>query len=43
MSRPLDRLTGRGPTLAALLLGAGLGFVAAAQPWWRAGAGPGRR
>lgn len=39
MSR-LDRLTGRGPTLVALLLGAGLGFVAAAQPWWRAaGAG----
>jgi uncharacterized membrane protein (TIGR02234 family) len=33
----LDRLTGRGPTLALLLLGAGLGFVAAAQPWWRAG------
>ena len=39
MSR-LDRLTGRGPTLAVLLIGAGLGFVAAAQPWWRAsGAG----
>ena len=39
MSR-LDRLTGRGPTLASLLAGAGLGFVAAAQPWWRAsGAG----
>jgi uncharacterized membrane protein (TIGR02234 family) len=37
---PLDRLAGRGPTLAVLLLGAGLGFVAAAQPWWRAdGAG----
>ncbi len=35
MSR-LDRLTGRGPTLVALLAGAGLGFVAAAQPWWRA-------
>lgn len=36
----LDRLAGRGPTLAALLLGAVLGFVAAAQPWWRAdGAG----
>lgn len=35
----LDRLTGRGPTLAVLLLGAGLGFVAAAQPWWRASGG----
>jgi uncharacterized membrane protein (TIGR02234 family) len=36
----LDRLTGRGPTSVGLLLGAGLGFVAAAQPWWRAeGAG----
>lgn len=30
----------RGSTLAVLLAGAGLGFVAAAQPWWRAaGAG----
>ncbi|HEY5981668.1 MAG TPA: Trp biosynthesis-associated membrane protein [Microlunatus sp.] len=36
MSR-LTRLTGRGPTLVLLLLGAGLGFVAAAQAWWRAG------
>jgi len=36
----LDRLTGRGPTLVVLLLGAGVGFVAAAQPWWQAsGAG----
>jgi uncharacterized membrane protein (TIGR02234 family) len=35
-----ERLTGRGSTLGALLLGAGVGFVAAAQPWWRAsGAG----
>lgn len=32
----MSRLTGRGPTLVVLLLGAGLGFVAAAQPWWRA-------
>ena len=36
----MSRLIGRGPTLVGLLLGAGLGFVAAAQPWWRAdGAG----
>ncbi|HEY5786304.1 MAG TPA: Trp biosynthesis-associated membrane protein [Microlunatus sp.] len=36
----MSRLIGRGPTLAVLLLGAALGFVAAAQPWWRAsGAG----
>jgi uncharacterized membrane protein (TIGR02234 family) len=27
---------GRGPTLALLLLGAGIGLVASAQPWWRA-------
>jgi uncharacterized membrane protein (TIGR02234 family) len=30
------RVAGRGPTLAALLLGDGLAFVASAQPWWRA-------
>ena len=36
----MSRLIGRGPTLVVLLLGAGVGFVAAAQPWWRAsGAG----
>ena len=36
----MSRLTGRGPTLGVLLLGAGVAFVAAAQPWWRAsGAG----
>lgn len=29
-------LLGRGGTLAVLLLGAGLGFAASAQPWWRA-------
>jgi len=35
-----ERLTGRGPTLVVLLLGAGVAFVAAAQPWWQAtGAG----
>ncbi len=35
-----ERLTGRGATLAVLLVGSGLGFVAAARPWWRAaGAG----
>lgn len=28
--------SGRGPTLALLLLGAGIGLVASAQPWWRA-------
>lgn len=31
-----DRLASRGATLAMLLVGAGLGFVAAARPWWRA-------
>ena len=35
-----DGSDGRGPTLVVLLVGAGVGFVAAAQPWWRAsGAG----
>jgi uncharacterized membrane protein (TIGR02234 family) len=29
-------LLGRGGTLAVLLLGAGIGFVASAQPWWQA-------
>lgn len=32
----LQRLRRRGPTLTLLLLGAGLGFVGSAQPWWRA-------
>lgn len=32
MSSPASRAT----TLAVLLAGAGLGFVASAQPWWRA-------
>lgn len=32
----LQRLSRRGPVLALLLMGAGLGFVASAQPWWRA-------
>lgn len=35
----VGRIAGRGPTLALLLLGAGVGFVATAQPWWRADAG----
>lgn len=30
------RFLTRGTTLAILLVGAGLGFVASAQPWWRA-------
>ena len=30
------RAASRGATLAVLLVGAGLGFVAGAQPWWRA-------
>lgn len=32
----MSRFLTRGTTLAVLLLGAGLGFVASAQPWWRA-------
>jgi uncharacterized membrane protein (TIGR02234 family) len=31
----LGRPAGRGPVLAVLLLGAGVGFLACAQPWWR--------
>lgn len=35
-SRSPHPLLQRGTTLAALLLGAGVGFVASSQPWWRA-------
>lgn len=35
-AQPPARVLGRGSTLAVLLLGSGVGFVASAQPWWRA-------
>lgn len=35
-ARTRVRTPTRGTALAVLLLGAGVGFVAAAQPWWRA-------